>query len=58
LGIAPYGGFINPEMQAVYVEGGEIGAVEVTYPDDFASQMLRYSATYGLLPENNEYQKK
>ena len=58
LGIAPYGGFINPEMQAVYVEDGKIGEVQVSYPDDFASQMLRYSSTYGLLPENNEYVKK
>lgn len=58
LGIAPYGGFINPEMQAVYTEDGLIGDVQVTYPDDFTSQMLRYSAEYGLLPENNEYTKK
>jgi dipeptidyl-peptidase-3 len=58
LGIAPYGGFINPEMQAVYVEDGKIGEVQVSYPNDFASQMLRYSSTYGLLPENNDYVKK
>jgi hypothetical protein len=30
----------------------------VSYPNDFASQMLRYSSTYGLLPENNDYVKK
>jgi len=58
LGIAPYGGFINPEMTAVYLEDGQIGEVQVTYPDDFTAQMLRYSAAYGLLPENNDYQKK
>ena len=56
LGIAPYGGFINPQMQAVYVEDGSIGDVLLTYPDDFTSQMLMYSSTYGLLPQNNEYQ--
>lgn len=58
LGIAPYGGFINPEMTAVYLEDGQIGEVQVTYPDDFTAQMLRYSAAYGLLPENNDYEKK
>ena len=56
LGIAPYGGFINPQMQAVYVEDGSIGDILLTYPDDFTSQMLMYSSTYGLLPQNNEYQ--
>jgi dipeptidyl-peptidase-3 len=59
LGIAPYGGFINPEMQAIYnAENGQITEVQIDYPNDFSSQMLRYSATYGLLPANNEYVKK
>jgi dipeptidyl-peptidase-3 len=55
LGIAPYGGFINPEMQAVYVEDGMIGDVKLVYPDDFATQMLHYSENYGFLPLNNDY---
>ena len=55
LGIAPYGGFINPEMQAMYVEDGMIGDVKLVYPDDFATQMLNYSQNYGFLPLNNDY---
>jgi dipeptidyl-peptidase-3 len=55
LGIAPYGGFINPEMQAMYVEDGMIGDVKLVYPDDFATQMLKYSQNYGFLPLNNDY---
>ena len=55
LGVAPYGGFINPEMQAVYVEDGMIGEVKLVYPDDFATQMLNYSQNYGFLPLNNDY---
>lgn len=59
LGIAPYGGFINPEMQAIYnSEDGSITEVQIDYPEDFSAQMLRYSETYGLLPANNEYVKK
>ena len=56
LGIAPYGGFINPEMQPVFVEDGMIGDIALIYPDDFATQMLGYSKNYGFLPLNNDYQ--
>ena len=55
LGIAPYGGFINPEMQATYVEDGMIGDVKLVYTDDFSTQMLNYSQNYGFLPLNNDY---
>ena len=55
LGIAPYGGFINPEMQAMYVEDGIIGDVKLVYSDDFTTQMLNYSQNYGFLPLNNDY---
>lgn len=55
LGIAPYGGFINPEMQAMYLEDGMIGDVKLVYPDDFATQMLNYSGSYGFLPLNNDF---
>ena len=57
IGIAPYGGFINPEMQAVYTEDGMIGDVKLVYPDDFAAQMLSYSKNFGFLPLNNDYKK-
>lgn len=54
LGIAPYGGFINPEMSITRAESGEITNVDVTYPDNFTDQMLRYSSTLNFLPEVNE----
>ena len=54
LGIAPYGGFINPEMQATFAEDGMIRDVKLVYPDDFATQMLNYSRSYGFLPLNND----
>ena len=55
LGIAPYGGFINPEMQATFAEDGMIRDVKLVYPDDFATQMLNYSRSYGFLPLNNDF---
>ena len=54
LGIAPYGGFINPEMSITRKESGEIISVQVTYPDDFSDQMLRYSSSFSFLPDVNE----
>ena len=54
LGIAPYGGFINPEMSITRADSGEITNVEVTYPDDFTGQMLRYSSTLNFLPAVNK----
>lgn len=53
LGIAPYGGFINPEMSIERAESGEIINVEVTYPDNFTDQMLRYSSMFNFLPDVN-----
>lgn len=49
LGIAPYGGFINPVLQPVKDENGSIIDVEVTYPSDFIEQMLYYSENYSFL---------
>ncbi len=53
LGVAPYGGFINPEMNATRDADGNITSVEVTYPDDFTGQMLRYSEKFSFLPDVN-----
>jgi len=53
LGVAPYGGFINPEMTATRDADGNIASVDVTYPDDFAGQMLRYSEKFSFLPDVN-----
>ena len=49
LGIAPYGGFINPVLVPVEDEKGNITDVNVTYPDDFTKQMLEYSRKYSTL---------
>ena len=53
LGVAPYGGFINPEMSATRDAAGKIVSVEVSYPDDFTGQMLRYSEQFSFLPDVN-----
>ena len=54
LGIAPYGGFINPELEGVYDEAtGELVDAKLSYPDDFTGQMLRYGAAHGHLPRVN-----
>ena len=47
LNLAPYSGFVNPEMEPV-VEGDSIIDVKVTYPMDFLGQMLRYGSTYSF----------
>jgi len=52
LGIAPYGGFINPRLVPV-MEGDEVVDVEIEYPDDFTEQMLYYGQEYSLLPTYN-----
>ncbi len=48
LNIAPYAGFIQPEMRPVY-EGEEIKDIEILYPDDFLTQMLKYGEEYSNL---------
>ena len=53
LGIAPYGGFINPKLSAVTDEAGNLIGVELSYPDDFTDQMLGYDEDYNFLPQEN-----
>jgi dipeptidyl-peptidase-3 len=53
LGIAPYGGFINPKMTAVTDESGNLTGVELSYPDNFTGQMLDYDSEYNFLPLEN-----
>ncbi len=52
LNLAPYGGFINPVYKAVEENGG-IADVQISYPDDYAEQMLYYSENYSFLPDYN-----
>jgi dipeptidyl-peptidase-3 len=49
LNLAPYTGFINPEYSLVK-KRDVITDVTITYPDDFAAQMLKYSRNYSFLP--------
>ncbi len=48
LNIAPYKGFINPELTPV-MKDGEIVDVKISYPDDFTKQMLYYGKKYSYL---------
>ncbi|MCD6089860.1 MAG: dihydrofolate reductase [Bacteroidales bacterium] len=48
LAIAPHAGFINPEYTPIF-ENDKMVDIEITYPDDFAKQMLAYSQHYSSL---------
>ncbi|MEZ5013512.1 MAG: hypothetical protein R2794_04410 [Chitinophagales bacterium] len=47
--IAPYFGFINPDLTPVTDNEGNITDILVSYPADFMEQMLEYSEKYGYL---------
>ena len=49
LDLAPYKGFINPQLLPVFDDRGEICDVEVNYSESYAHQMLRYSSEYATL---------
>ena len=49
LNLAPYKGFINPQLLPVYNQNGEISDIQVYYGESYAHQMLRYSQEYGTL---------
>ena len=49
LNLAPYKGFINPQLLPVYDENNEICDIQVNSGESYAHQMLRYSAEYGTL---------
>ena len=49
LNLAPYKGFINPQLLPVLGADGEIADVEVSYSESYAHQMLRYSSEYATL---------
>jgi len=52
LNVAPYKGFINPELVPV-MKNGKIVDITVAYPDDFTKQMLEYGERYSFLPNEN-----
>ena len=49
LNLAPYKGFINPVMQPVFDDRGDICDIQLNYSENYAHQMLRYSSEYGTL---------
>lgn len=49
LGIAPYAGFLNPELELVTDDNGNTLDVLVVYQSDYSAQMLRYSEKFGFL---------
>ena len=49
LNLAPYKGFINPQLLPVYDKNGDIADVQVYYGEDYSHQMLRYGQEYGTL---------
>ena len=49
LNLAPYKGFINPQMQPVYDDKGTIMDIKLNYSESYAHQMLRYSSEYATL---------
>ncbi len=52
LGIEPYGGFVNPEFEAVERDG-RIVDVRISYPADYVGQMMDYAKRYSFLPNVN-----
>ncbi|MBN2613233.1 MAG: dihydrofolate reductase [Bacteroidales bacterium] len=52
LNLAPYSGFLNPEITAVEKDGTIID-VTISYPDNYAEQMMFYSDNYSYLPDYN-----
>ena len=53
LNLAPYKGFINPVMQEVKNDKGEVTDIKLDYTDGYVEQMLRYSKNYSFLPTYN-----
>ncbi|MCO6486218.1 MAG: dihydrofolate reductase [Saprospiraceae bacterium] len=47
--LAPFSGFINPVLEPVTDEAGNITDIRVTYPEDFVAQMMEYGRKYRFL---------
>jgi len=52
--VAPYGGFINPVLIPSIDAEGKFLDIKITYPDNFAKQMLNYAELYSTLPSENK----
>ena len=49
LNLAPYKGFLNPQMIPVMDENGDICDIHLDYSENYVHQMLRYGQEYGTL---------
>lgn len=47
--LAPYTGFVNPDLIPVYDSNGRITDVKVVYVNDFLGQMMEYGRKYSFL---------
>lgn len=53
LNLAPYKGFVNPVMNEIKNEKGDVTDVMLDYTEGYIDQMLRYSKKYSFLPTYN-----
>ena len=53
LNLAPYKGFVNPQMKEVKNAKGEVTDIVLDYSEGYAEQTLRYSRDYSFLPTYN-----
>ncbi len=53
LNLAPYTGFVNPELVPVLDSKGDTIDITVKYVDDFLGQMMAYGKNYSFLPVIN-----
>jgi dipeptidyl-peptidase III len=49
LNLAPYTGFVNPNLLPIFDTDGEIKDVEIEYVSDYLGQMLEYGRNYSFL---------
>jgi dipeptidyl-peptidase-3 len=49
LNLAPYTGFVNPDLIPVYDSDGRMTDVKVEYVNDYLSQMMEYGKEYSYL---------
>lgn len=50
LNLAPYTGFVNPQLSAIYDTDGKMTDVVVEYTNDYLGQMMNYGKNYSFLP--------
>ncbi len=51
LELAPYGGFVNPQLTMKHDDNGNLIDIEVSYPDNYVEQMLQLSKNYSVKPK-------